>query len=73
MNQHPYYTWLEQQCPGFDADDIITILTALGYADAVHQRWLDDVADDEDEYGDWLQRKLVDEQDERFRKAEGEL
>ena len=42
---HPYYLWLERKCPGFEPDDIITVLQTFGYADAVHQQWQDEEAD----------------------------
>ena len=65
---HPYYKYLERKCPDVDADIIITVLQAFGYADAVHQAWQDEQAD----RADFENRRAEEEQDWRYRSVEGQ-
>ena len=65
---HPYYIYLERKCPGIEADDVITVLQAFGYAEEVHQQWQDEQAD----RADFENRRAEEEQDWQHRRLEGQ-
>ena len=66
------YQWLERKCPSYDAEVILDVLETFGFASDVRDQYVDEAEGVADDKADWEQRKLVDEQDERFRRMEGD-
>ena len=65
--------WLERKCPGFDPENVIEVLDTFGLTGHVLDQFADETECVLYDKGDRAYQMAVEEQAERFRRAEGEL